>query len=339
MFSLSLRHLFHCALAALSIATATAAPVRLKLGTLAPKGTSYFNTLKTMGDQWRAASNGEVNLSIFAGGAQGGEADMVGMMKLDSMQAAMLTAVGLSEIELGVSGLQNIPMGFHSLEEVDYVTEKMRPILEERLAAKGFVVLFWTDGGWVRFFSNQPVTTPDDLRKLRLFSWSGFPEQVAIYKSAGFNAIPIETADIVPSLQTKLIDAVPLPPFFAMASQVDTRAPYMLDINWAPLVGALVVRKATWEKIPAETRAKLQEAAATAGREIKAASRREMIDSVIAMEKRGLKVTKLTPEQEKEWRAVCEATYPRVRGPVVPADIYDQTMKLLAEFRAANPVK
>lgn len=339
MFSLSLRPLFHCALAAVSIATATAAPVRLKLGTLAPKGTSYFNTLKTMGDQWRAASNGEVNLSIFAGGAQGGEADMVGMMKLDSMQAAMLTAVGLSEIELGVSGLQNIPMGFHSLEEVDYVTEKMRPILEERLAAKGFIVLFWTDGGWVRFFSNQPVTTPDDLRKLRLFSWSGFPEQVAIYKSAGFNALAIETADIVPSLQTKLIDAVPLPPFFAMASQVDTRAPYMLDINWAPLVGALVVRKASWEKIPAETRAKLAESAATAGREIKAASRREMIDSVAAMEKRGLKVTKLTPEVEKEWRAVCEATYPRVRGPVVPADIYDQTMKLLAEFRAANPAK
>jgi TRAP-type C4-dicarboxylate transport system substrate-binding protein len=339
MFSLSLRPLLHCALAALSFATASAAPARLKLGTLAPKGTSYFNSLKTMGDQWRADSGGAVNLTIFAGGAQGGEADMVGMMKLDAMQAAMLTAVGLSEIELGVSGLQNIPMGFHSLEEVDFVAEKLRPLLEERLAAKGFTVLFWTDGGWVRFFTNQPVTTPDDLRKLRLFSWSGFPEQVAIYKSAGFNAIPIETADIVPSLQTKLIDAVPLPPFFAMASQVDTRAPYMLDINWAPLVGALVVRKATWEKIPADVRVKLHAAADVAGREIKSASRREMTDSVAAMEKRGLKVTKLTPAQNRDWQTMCESTYARIRGPVVPADIYDQTMKLLADFRAANPAK
>jgi TRAP-type C4-dicarboxylate transport system substrate-binding protein len=261
---------------------------------------------------------------------------MVGMMKLDSMQAALLTAVGLSEIESGVSGLQNIPMGFRTLEEVDYVSEHLRPILEERLAAKGFIVLFWTDGGWVRFFSNQPVTHPDDLRKLKVFSWSGFPEQVAIYKFAGFNPIAIETADIVPSLQTKLIDAAPLPPFFALAGQVDARAPYMLEVNWAPLVGALVVRKDSWEKIPAETRAKLTAAATTAGKEIKAASRREMDDSVAAMVKRGLKVTKMTPELELEWRQMCETTYSRVRGPVVPVDIYDQTMKLLAEYRAAN---
>ena len=187
----------------------------------------------------------------------------------------------------------------------------------------------------MRFFSNQLVNRPDDLRKLKVFSWSGFPEQVAIYKSAGFNPIAIETADIVPSLQTKLIDAAPLPPFFAMAAQVDTRAPYMLDVNWAPLVGALVVRKDTWEKIPVEVRTKLVVAAAIAGNEIKSTARREMNDSVSAMEKRGLKVTKPSDEVLQEWRQVCESTYPRIRGQVVPADIYDQTMKLLTEYRAA----
>ncbi len=338
MFHLSPRSFPRALLAALCLTlafSASAVPARLKLGTLAPKGTSYYNSLKAMGDQWRVDSGGAVNLSIFAGGAQGGEADMVGMMKLDSMQAAMLTAVGLSEIEAGVSGLQNIPMGFRTLEEVDFVNERMRPLLEERLAAKGFIVLFWTNGGWVRFFSNQLVNRPDDLRKLKVFSWSGFPEQVAIYKSAGFNPIAIETADIVPSLQTKLIDAAPLPPFFAMAAQVDTRAPYMLDVNWAPLVGALVVRKDTWEKIPVEVRTKLVVAAAIAGNEIKSTARREMNDSVSAMEKRGLKVTKPSDEVLQEWRQVCESTYPRIRGQVVPADIYDQTMKLLTEYRAA----
>ena len=341
MFSRPFRSLrLHALLAVCLVAAslAPAAPARIKLGTLAPKGTSYFNTLKAMGDQWRTDSGGAINLTIFAGGAQGGEADMVGMMKLDAMQAAMLTAVGLSEIEPGVSGLQNIPMVFRTLEEVDFVSERLRPLLEERLAAKGFVVLFWTDGGWVRFFSNAPVNRPDDLRKLRLFSWAGFPEQVKIYKSAGFNALAIETADIVPSLQTKLIDAVPLPPFFAMASQVDTRAPYMLELNWAPLVGALVIRKASWDKIPEATRTKLRAAAEIAGSEIKAASRREMVDSVAAMVKRGLTVTKPTPEVEAEWLAVAESVYPQVRSQVVPADIYDLTLKLLAEYRA-NPVK
>jgi TRAP-type C4-dicarboxylate transport system substrate-binding protein len=227
-------------------------------------------------------------------------------------------------------------MGFRNFDEVDYVGEKLRPLLEERLAGKGFVVLFWSDAGWVRFFSNQPVMHPDDMRKLKLFTWSGSPEQVGLYKSAGFNAVPLETVDIVPSLQTKLIDAVPAPPFFAMVSQIDSRAPYMLELNWAPLVGALVVRKETWDKIPAETRARLLTAAATAGREIKAISRREMNESVTAMEKRGLKVTKVTPAVEAEWRALAEAVYPRIRGPIVPAEIFDETLRILAEYRAGQ---
>ena len=330
----TIRILLTVACAALACA-ASAAP-KLKLGTIAPVGTSYHKTLMAMGETWRKESGGTVDLNIYAGGKLGGEAEMVGLMKVDSLQAAMLTAVGLSEIETGVMGLQNIPMGFHNFDEVDYVGEKMRPMLEKRLAEKGFIVLFWSDAGWVRFFSNKPVTHPDDLKKLKLFAWSGFPAQVEIYKSAGFNAVPLETADIVPSLQTKLIDAVPVPPFFAMAGQMDTRAPNMVEINWAPLVGALVVRKETWEKIPEATRAKLMAAAQTAGKEIKAAGRKEMDESVAAMEKRGLKVTKVTPEIEAEWRAAAEAVYPKIRGKLVPEDVFDQTLKFIKEYRESQ---
>ena len=321
-------------LAVAGLAVSAVAAPKLKLGTLAPVGTSYHKTLMAMAETGRKESGGTVDLNIFAGGKLGGEAEMVGLMQVNSLQASMLTAVGLAEIEPGVTGLQNIPMGFHSLSEVDYVGDRLRPLLEERMAQKGFVVIFWVDSGWVRFFAKQPIHRPDDLRKLKLFSWSGNPAQVELYQSAGFDAKALETADIVPGLQTGLIDAVPLPPFFAMAAQVDTRAPYMLELNWAPLVGALVVRKETWEKIPAEIREKLRESAVRAGAEIKATGRREMEESVVAMEKRGLKVEKVSPAVEAEWRTISEAVYPKIRGKLVPADIFDETMRLLAECRA-----
>ena len=328
-----LRRLLAVVCAAVLTAGALAAP-KFKLGTLAPVGTSYHKALMAMAETWRKESGGAVDLNIFAGGKLGGEAEMVGLMQVNSLQAAMLTAVGLAEIEPGVTGLQNIPMGFHSLAEVDYVGQRLQPLLEERLAKKGFVVLFWVDSGWVRFFTKKPVLHPDDLRRLKLFSWSGNPAEVELYQSAGFDAKALETADIVPGLSTGLIDAVPLPPFFAMAAQVDTRAPHMLELNWAPLVGALVVRKENWEKILEATRAKLLESAAIAGREIKATGRREMTESVVAMEKRGLKVAPVPPEIEVEWRSISEAVYPKIRGKLVPADIFDETMRLLAEYRA-----
>ncbi|HLP00559.1 MAG TPA: TRAP transporter substrate-binding protein DctP [Opitutaceae bacterium] len=331
--SLLRRCVFGAAFSAAFACSVAAAP-KLKLGTLVPVGTSYHKTLMTMAETWRKESAGATDLNIFAGGKLGGEAEMVGLMQTNNLQAALLTGVGLAEIEPGVTGLQNIPMGFRTLAEVDYVGEHLRPLLEERLAKRGFVVLFWVDSGWVRFFAKQPIERPDDLRKLKLFSWSGNPAQVELYQSAGFDAKALETDNILPGLQTGLIDAVPLPPFFAMAMRADERAPHMLELNWAPLIGALVVRKESWEKIPEATRAKLMESARTAGAEIKATGRREMDESVAAMEKRGLKVQKVSPEIEAEWRAISEQVYPKIRGKLVPADIFDEALRLLAECRA-----
>ena len=317
-------------------ALVTQAAQRLKLATLAPSGSSYHKSLLTMREAWRKASGGAVDLVVYADGKLGGESDSVGLMSVNSIQAAMLTAIGLAEIEPDVAGLQNIPMGFHDFDEVDYVGQKLQPVLEERLAKKGFVVLFWSDAGWVRFFSKKPVVRPDDLKKLKLFTWAGDPPMLDIYKSAGFQPVPLETADILPSLQTGLIEAAPMPPVFALATQADTRAPFMLDLNWAPLVGACIVRQATWEKLPAAQREQMLKAAAQAGKEIKANSRQEADEAVAAMKKRGLQVTPVSPALEAEWRTAAEEAYPKIRGKIVPADIFDEVLRLLKEYRASK---
>ena len=327
------------AVAVLGAALVTQAAQRLKLATLAPTGSSYHKSLLTMREAWRKASGGAVDLVVYADGKLGGESDSVGLMSVNSIQAAMLTAIGLAEIEPDVAGLQNIPMGFHDFDEVDYVGQKLQPLLEERLAKKGFVVLFWSDAGWVRFFSKKPVVRPDDLKKLKLFTWAGDPPMLDIYKSAGFQPVPLETADILPSLQTGLIEASPMPPVFALATQADTRAPFMLDLNWAPLVGACIVRQATWEKLPAAQREQMLKAAAQAGKEIKANSRQEADEAVAAMKKRGLQVTPVSPALEAEWRTAAEEAYPKIRGKIVPADIFDEVLRLLKEYRASKPAQ
>ena len=317
-----------------ALACEGATPIKIKLATLAPTGSSYHKSLLALREVWKTTSHGGVDLIIYADGKLGGESDTVNLMSVNSVQASMLTAVGLSEIEQGMGGLQNLPMGFRSLAEVDFVGAKLRALLQERLAKKGFVVLFWSDAGWVRFFAKKPFATPDDLKKLKLFTWAGCPEQVEIYKSAGFLPVPLETADILPGLQTGLIEAVPAPPVFALAGQIDIRAPHMLELNWAPLVGACVIRKATWDSIPAEVREALLASAAVAGAEIKAHARRESDESVKAMEARGLAVTRVTPELEAKWRQIAEATYPQIRGTIVPADVFDQTLAAIKEYRS-----
>ncbi|MSU63191.1 MAG: C4-dicarboxylate ABC transporter substrate-binding protein [Pedosphaera sp.] len=315
---------------------AAEAPARFKLGTLVPRGSSYFNHLQMMSEQWRKAPEGGIALTTFPDGTQGSDADMVRRMRVGQLNAGLLTAVGLAEIEPSVGGLQSIPMMFRSLDEVDHVNEKLTPIIEKRMEQRGFIVLCWVDAAWVHFFSKQPLLHPADLKKMKLFTWAGSTDTVNIYRSAGFNPVPLETADILTNLKTSLIDAVPMPPYIAMAGQFDIAAPHMLALNWAPLVGALVVSRKSWDALPASTREAAHKAAQEEGRRIKADSRKEAVDSVKAMKKRGLKVQEVAPDVEAEWRTVAEAAYPQVRGRIVPADIFDTVVKVLQDYRAAR---
>ncbi len=310
--------------------------IRINLGTLAPRGSTYHQSLQAMAEKWKQAPGGGARLVIYPDGTQGGEMDMVRLMRVGTLHSGLLTAVGIADIEPGVIGLQSLPMMFRNFDEFEYVNDQLRPVLEKRLAGKGFIVLFWVDAGWVRYFSKEPMLTPDDMKKRKVFVWAGNTAQVDIMKKHGYNPVPLETGEILPGLQTGLINAVPAPPLFALATQIDSRAPHMLDIHWAPLLGACVVKKETWEKIPSAARETMMKAAAEAGKDIRANSRKESDDSVAAMKKRGLIVHELNPEQEAQWRAGAEEIYPDLRGRIVPADIFDEVQRLLKEYRAGG---
>ncbi len=311
----------------------------IRLGTVVPRDSSFHKALVEMGEKWRNASGGNVRLIIYPDGAQGGEADMVRLMRAKALTAGMFSVIGLGEIESSVGGLSFLPLTFRSSEEFDYVLEKLSPRLETMLLDKGFVVLFWGDTGWVHFFSTTPAIYPDDFKQFKIYTTAGNNDQVDLMKSLGYNPIPLETADILTGLRTGLIDAISLPPNWALTYQCYTVAKNMLDLKWSILSGATVIRKDTWESIDPALRKQLLEAAAEAGSKIRSAVRRENDESIAAMQKKGLVVHPLPPDVEKEWIKLTDIVYPKIRGNTVPADIFDEVQRLVAEYRAKESGK
>lgn len=305
----------------------------IKLATLAPKGSSFHKALLTMGEAWKKGPEGGIALTVYPDGTMGGEADMVRRMRAGQLQAGMLTVSGLSEIDKSVAAFQNLPLVFHSLEEAAWVREKLRANVEKRFEEKGFTVLFWGDVGWVHFFSKTPIVHPDDLKKVKLFTWSGATAQVDLMKSLGLSPVPLETADILISLHSGLLDAVPSVPFYALAGQLYTIANHMLDLNWAPLVGATVVTKKAWDGLPPALRDSMSAAARKAGEEIAAHNKLENDQAVEAMKARGLVVHPVTPELEAEWQKFVEGVYPKLRGLEIPVDLFDAVMQAIEEYR------
>ena len=308
-------------------------PVKIRLGTLAPKGSSYHRALQEMGEKWRAASSTGASFIIYTDGTQGGEADMVRRMRVGQLNAALLSGVGMAEIDKGVGAIQFIPMLFRDWAEVDYAREKVRGALEQRLAEKGFVVLFWGDAGWVRYFAKDPAVHPADFKRTKMWVNANDTQQSDLMKSMGYQPVPLEVTDILPGLQTGLITALPMGTFYALAGQFDTVAKHMLDLKWAPLVGGAVLTKKSWDAMSPAGRDALKAAAQQAGAKIRERGRQEDQEAVEAMKKRGLTVHAVTSEVEGEWRKLAEEAYPKIRSEWVPAEIFDDVRAAVQEYR------
>jgi TRAP-type C4-dicarboxylate transport system substrate-binding protein len=316
----------------LAAGAARAQQIVVKMATLVPEGSSWHQILKEAAEKWKTASGGRVVVRLYPGGVAGDDADVVRKMRLGTLNAAVLTEVGVAEVDRAVYAL-GVPMMYSSYDEVDYVLDKMRASLEAKLEAKGFVALNWLDGGWNHFFTQKPVAVPDDLKPLKLMTTANDAQGEEIYRAAGFRPVPLPAPEIQTALQTGLINAIQVPPQVAVITQYYTHAKYMTDLNWALLLGATVISKATWEQIPADLRPALLAAQQEAGRRLRAEVRQGGERDIEAMKKRGLVVVPVDARGRDLWRRTAESVYPRIRGPVVPADAFEEALRYRDEFR------
>lgn len=315
---------------------AQAQAAQLRIASVVPKNSLYHQSLLELGESWRTAQGTGARFTVFTDGSQGGEAEIVRRMRIGQLQGALISVVGLRDIEPSIAALQNLPLLFRSWEEIDYVRDKMRTGMEKRFLDKGFVVVGWGDAGWVRFFSKEAAFSPNDFKSRKFFAWGSEPEQQAIMKSLGYTPVALETGDALAAIQTGMIDVLPSTPYFALASQVFGTAKHMLDINWAPIVGALVVTQKSWDGMSPAAQEALRKAGEKAGIAMRSQARKEVDEAVTAMQKRGLTVNRPNEAQMREWNTLAEQLYPRIRGAMVPAETFDEVFVHVRAYRAGK---
>lgn len=315
-------------------AAVAAAPVVVRLSTVAPAGTTWDAALKQMGADWSKATEGRVTLRVTGGGAQGSEKTVLRNMRpeVNTVDASFLTSAGLADIDLAFNVFA-IPFFFQSDAEEQFVRSKLEPALKQRLEAKKFHLIAWGHGGWVQLFSTVPVKTVADLKKVKLFTTAGNTEMVSWYTSNGFNPVPLEATAIGTSLATGIIQATPMPPYGAVAMQISRTVKYMLDINVDPLIGAVIMTDTMWNKISPDDRTRILASAKTMEKTLQVEVPKQDATSVTAMQSKGLTVTKLDAAGQGAFRAEADKLAASMRGQMVPADVYDLARQARDEFR------
>ncbi len=318
--------------------TAHAQPAVIKLATLVPEGSVWDKSMRDMGAEWSASTQGRVTLRVYPGGVAGDEPDLVRKMRIGQLQAAAITTAGLADIDPAFQ-MFNIPMFFDSYPELDAVVDRMTPVLRERLEAKGFVLLSWGHGGWVYFFTKVPVHSVEELKKTKMFAWAGDDAMIQRWKTNGFQPVPLAATDILTGLQTGMIDSYPTTPLLGLSLQWYKQTPYMVGVGLAPLVGGLVITKSAWMKLSEGDRTRISAACQKLETRLKTEVPKQDTTAIVEMQKRGLTVVRVSAADQAKFRTTAEAFAAAERGSEVPADIIDAATRERDAYRQAHGAK
>jgi TRAP-type C4-dicarboxylate transport system substrate-binding protein len=311
-----------------------AAPARaevqtLKIATLAPEGSAW---MKLFGD-WKAAvekrTAGQVKLKFYAGGVAGDERDVVRKMRLGQMSGAAITAVGLGLIQPDVRVLE-IPFLFKDESALDLVRSTLDGEFRKKFEDKGYELLAWGDVGPVRLLSNVPLREKADLQKMKMWVWSDDPLSARLYQRLGINAVPLGVPDVLPGLQTGLINACGGSPLAAVALQWHSKVKYATSMVLSYSIGALVLSKKAWDALTAEQRTIVGEESKTLSDNLTRLVRNDNVAALKKMQSQGIEVVPTPEPLLATFRSEAQGASSEMEGKLFGKDFRLRVEQILA---------
>ena len=307
----------------------------IKIATLAPEGSSYIQALNDLNAELKKKTDNKVRLRIYPGGVLGDETDMRRKMHVGQISGAVLTSAGLSGIYSEMDVFQ-IPFLFESYVEVDHLIEKMDAFFKKGFKENGYVMLGWSEAGFIRLLSTRPISSLDDLRKAKVWTWEEAPMARAIFDAAGISAIPLSLPDVMVGLQTGLVEVVYAPPAGAISLQWFTKTKYMTEVPLMYLIGGIVVRNNVFEQLsPAHQQVLAELCAKYLGR-LKLVIRKENEEAIDVMTKHGVKLIYPSADQIEDFKRISQKAMENQTGKSFSANVKKEVLQTLEEFRKSK---
>lgn len=273
----------------------------IKIATLAPEGSSWMKTFNLINAEVMKKTENKVQFKIYPGGVLGDEMDMLRKMRIGQIQGTYLTSGGLSVLFKEIDVLQ-VPFLSQKYEEVDAVLNRMDSFFRKGFEDNGYVLLGWSEAGFVYLMSTVPISGVSDLKKAKVWIWEDSAMAKMIFDEAGVKAIPLSLPDVLVGLQTGLVEVVYAPPTAAISLQWFTKIKYVTDVPLVYVAGGIVVRKDVLGQIPPPSQKIILESFQRHLNQLKAVTRNENREAIKVMTKQGVKLVTPSKEQLDEFK-------------------------------------
>ncbi|MBN1254265.1 MAG: TRAP transporter substrate-binding protein DctP [Deltaproteobacteria bacterium] len=325
-----------CSLVVLLLAISATARAQeelvIKMATLAPEGSSWIKTFNTINAEVMEKTGNKVKFKIYAGGVLGDEKDMLRKMQIGQIHGAGLTTAGLSVLFKDIDVL-HIPFLFQDYDEVDYILKKMGTYFTKGLEDNGYILLGWSEAGFVYLMSTTPIASVSELKKAKVWIWHESPLAKAIFDEAGVSAIPLSVPDVLIGLQTGMVDVVYTPPTAAISLQWFTKIKYLTNVPLVYMGGGLVVKKDVFKKLPQSWQDTITTAFQRNLDQLKTVTRSENQEAITVMKKHGVKIITPSADQIAEFKRLSDTAMARLVNKSFSKKVMDEVTTDLEIYR------
>lgn len=316
---------------------AAKAKYTLKIASLAPDGSVWTNHFRNFAKEVTERSNGEIAFKIYPGGVMGDDRAMYRKMKIGQLHGGGFTMTGISEVvpDFRVLG---IPMLLNTYNEVDLLIEKLLPSFRKRFEEKGMVLLAMTEVGFVYTMSANSIKDLDQMRASKCWAPANDPVGLAFFNDIGITPIQLTIPDVLPSLQTGMVDTVFNSFYGSVVLQWFTKTKFITNTPFLYAYGGVIVSKKIMNKMPGHYQQMVQQMADKHFAGLLQDTRKSNAEALQAMKDHGIEVVKATEQARRELYGHQDQTVKQTVGKSYSKEIYETTVNVLGEIRRSANV-
>lgn len=245
------------------------------------------------------------DVRLLIRGEAGPEEQMFGSLRRNRVQIAGGSFAGVAMLVPEIA-LLSAPFLFDSEAEVDFVMDRyMLGAFRELFGAIGLRLLHWSEIGWVNLYGKQPLQTPAAARGQRVRASASIASQ-AFVREIGADTITMPFSEVLPSLQTGLIDAGVTSVTMYALSGIPSEAPYYVLTRHTYDMGVMLASAKWYDALPEHERAVYS--LGLGGAESSRRAARESVEVLMReLPAKGVKIYDPTPAERATWR---EAAWP-----------------------------
>jgi TRAP-type C4-dicarboxylate transport system substrate-binding protein len=307
----------------------------VKFAAIAPEGSCWMDFANKIKGYVENRSRGRVKVIWYLAGVMGDEPEVVEKIQAGQLQGAVLTVTGLGKIHPAIRIL-SLPFFLQNYHEVDYILDSMFPEFKRLFDEKGFVLLGFTEVGFPHLFTcSEPVRTVQDLSRLKMWSWKGEDLIEAALKDLGFDNIRTTSLyETKGALEKGLVNAFYVPCYAGLGLQWYSHAKYISDFTLGYTSSAFVIDKKFFQGLPGDVQNIIQQASDFMMKPLRMIIREEEEKACQGMIRRGIKVSKPSPEFISELKKRSQEIYFKYADQKYPRDLLQKIIDQLEEYRS-----